>query len=245
MPWSIKALQAGKHVLCEKPLAMNAQEVRQGIEVQKQTGKLFMEASWNRWHPRTIRLNEIVKSGAIGEVKEIRSCFTYTGLDPKNIRAIHELGGGGLYDLGPYSVAAPLWLMDFAPTSNIQTEVKWHPGGSDETLKVTFNIGGAKAEAITSMATDDTLYFDVIGTKGSVKMGGNDAFNSHNKPSTLEIDIEGKKSVENFEACDPYQLMADSFSNKIRGRESWLMPLSESLKFAEFFDEVFKVMGRP
>ena len=245
MPWSIRAMEAGKHVLCEKPLAMNAAEVREGIKVQERTGKLFMEASWNRWHPRTIRLNEIVKSGAIGEVKEIRTAFTYTDLDPKNIRAIYELGGGGLYDLGPYSVAAPLWLMNFAPISNIKTEVKWHPGGTDETLKVSFDIGGARAEAVTSMATDDMLYFDVVGTKGSVKMGGNDAFNSHNKPSTLEIDIEGKKSVENFEACDPYRLMADSFANRIRGKEAWLMPLSESLKFAEFFDQIFKVMGRP
>ena len=150
-----------------------------------------------------------------------------------------------MYDLGPYSVAAPLWLMGFAPTSNIKTEVKWHPGGCDETVKINFQIGGAEAEAITSMNTPDTLYFEVTGTKGSVKTGGNDAFNSHNKPSTLEIEIDGKKSIEHFAACDPYQLMADAFANRIRGKEGWLMPLSESLKFAEFFDQVFSIMGRP
>ena len=243
--WSIKAMQAGKHVLCEKPLAMNADEARKAIEVSKQTGMLFMEASWNRWHPRTIRMKEVVASGAIGEVKSIRSAFTYDGLDPANIRAIHELGGGGLYDLGPYSVAAPLWLMDFAPTSDIKTEVKWHPGGCDETVKTTFKIGNATAETLTSMNTESTLYFEVVGTKGSVKMGGNDAFNSHNKPSTLELDIEGVKTTENFAACDPYQIMSDHFADKIRGRDAWLMPLSETLKFAEFFDAIFKVMGRP
>jgi len=243
--WSIKAMQAGKHVLCEKPLAMNADEARKAIEVSKQTGMLFMEASWNRWHPRTIRMKEVVASGAIGEVKSIRSAFTYDGLDPANIRAIHELGGGGLYDLGPYSVAAPLWLMDFAPTSDIKTEVTWHPGGCDETVKTTFKIGNATAETLTSMNTESTLYFEVVGTKGSVKMGGNDAFNSHNKPSTLELDIEGVKTTENFAACDPYQIMSDHFADKIRGRDAWLMPLSETLKFAEFFDAIFKVMGRP
>ena len=238
-------MQAGKHVLCEKPLAMNSEEARKAIEVSKQTGMLFMEASWNRWHPRTIRMKEVVASGAIGEVKSIRSAFTYDGLDPANIRAIHELGGGGLYDLGPYSVAAPLWLMDFAPTSDIKTEVKWHPGGCDETVKTTFKIGNATAETLTSMNTESTLYFEVVGTKGSVKMGGNDAFNSHNKPSTLELDIEGVKTTENFAACDPYQIMSDHFADKIRGRDAWLMPLSETLKFAEFFDAIFKVMGRP
>ena len=135
--------------------------------------------------------------------------------------------------------------MDFAPTSDIKTEVKWHPGGCDETVKTTFKIGNATAETLTSMNTESTLYFEVVGTKGSVKMGGNDAFNSHNKPSTLELDIEGVKTTENFAACDPYQIMSDHFADKIRGRDAWLMPLSETLKFAEFFDAIFKVMGRP
>lgn len=243
--WSIKAMQAGKHVLCEKPLAMNAAEVRAAIKVATDTGQYFMEASWNRWHPRTIRLKEIVDSGAIGTVTSIRSAFTYDGLDPANIRAIPELGGGGLYDLGPYSVVAPLWLMNFAATSDIATQVKWHPGGADETVTTTFTIGGAKAQTLTSMNTPDTLYFEVTGTKGRVAMGGNDAFNSHNKPSTLEITIDGATTTENFAACDPYQLMSDAFAKKIRGQDAWLMPLSESLAFAEFFDSIFAVMGRP
>ena len=113
IPWSIKAMQAGKHVLCEKPVGMNADEVRSAIAVQKETGMLFTEASWNRWHPRTIRLKEIVASGVLGNIKSIRTAFTYDGLDDGNIRTAPELGGGGLYDLGPYSVAAPLWLLDF------------------------------------------------------------------------------------------------------------------------------------
>ena len=243
--WSIKAMRAGKHVLCEKPLAMNAEQVRESIEVQKETGMLFMEASWNRWHPRSIRLKEIVKSGAIGEVISIRSAFTYDGLDPANIRAIYELGGGGLYDLGPYSVVAPLWLTDFAPVSDIKTEVVWHPGGCDETVKTTFKIGSATAETLTSMNQPETLYFEVTGSKGSVKTGGNDAFNSHNKPSTLELEIAGVKTTEEFAACDPYQIMSDHFADRIRGRDGWLMPLTESLQFAEHFDSIFSVMGRP
>ena len=175
--WSIKAMRAGKHVLCEKPAAMNVAELKEAIAVANETGLIFMEASWNRWHPRTLRLKEIVDSGVIGEVKTIRTAFTYDGLDPSNIRAIYELGGGGLYDLGPYSVAAPIWLMDFATVSNIKTDVKWHLGGCDETVTTSFDIGGAHAEALTSMNTPNTLYFDVVGTKGRVSMTGNDAFN--------------------------------------------------------------------
>jgi len=243
--WSIKAMRAGKHVLCEKPAAMNVAELEQAIFVANETGLIFMEASWNRWHPRTIRFKEILDSGVIGEVKEIRSAFTYDGLDPKNIRAIHELGGGGLYDLGPYSVAAPIWLMDFAEVSNIKTDVTWHPGGCDETVLTSFNIGGAQAKALTSMNTPLTLYFDVIGSKGRASLTGNDAFNSHNKASVIEIEIDGKITEERFVACDPYQLMADAMSRRIRGGSGWLMPHADSLAFAKTFERIFAVMGRP
>ena len=243
--WSIKAMRAGKHVLCEKPAAMNLAELKEAIAVADETGLIFMEASWNRWHPRTLRFKEIVDSGIIGDMKNIRSAFTYDGLDADNIRTVYELGGGGLYDLGPYSVAAPIWLMDFAPITNVKTEVKWHQKGSDETVTTSFDIGGAHAEALTSMNTTGTLYFDAIGTKGRVSMIGNDAFNSHNKASALEIEIDGKVTTEHFEACDPYQLMADAMSRRIRGQEGWLMPHSDSLAFAELFDRAFEEMGRP
>lgn len=243
--WSIKAMRAGKHVLCEKPAAMNVAQLKEAIAVANETGLIFMEASWNRWHPRTLRLKEIVGSGVIGKVKTIRSAFTYDGMDPSNIRASHELGGGGLYDLGPYSVAAPIWLMDFAPVTNIATEVKWHPQGCDETVTTSFDIGGAHAQALTSMDTPLTLYFDVVGSAGRVSLTGNDAFNSHNKASTLELEIDGKVTVENFAACDPYQLMADAMSSRIRGGAGWLMPHSESIAFAQVFDRAFEVMGRP
>ena len=243
--WSIKAMRAGKHVLCEKPAAMDVAELKEAIKVAEETGLIFMEASWNRWHPRTLRLKEIVDSGVIGEVKSIRTAFTYDGLDPENIRTIYELGGGGLYDLGPYSVAAPIWLMDFAPVSNIKTEVTWHPDGCDETLNISFDIAGAHAEALTSMNIPSTLYFDVAGSNGRVSLIGNDAFNSHNKPSAIEIEIGDKVSVEKFPASDPYQLMADAMSRRIRGGEGWLMPHSQSIAFAELFESAFEVMGRP
>jgi predicted dehydrogenase len=149
--YSIKALRAGKHVLCEKPIALNVAELQQAISVANSTGLSFVEASWNRWHPRTDRLKEIVDSGLIGEVRNIKSAFTYDGLNPNNIRAFPELGGGSLYDLGPYAVAAPIWIMDFAPISNLKADVTWHSQGCDETVNLQFDIGGAHAQTLTSM----------------------------------------------------------------------------------------------
>ena len=244
IPWSIKAMQAGKHVLCEKPIAMNAQELKEAIKVSQSTGKLLMEASWNRWHPRTVRIKQLVDQGVIGKLTEINASFTYDGLDAENIRTIPALGGGSLYDLGPYSAVAPLWITDFAPVKDIKTEVTWHPGGSDETVRTTYTIGGVKANTLTSMNIPNVITLEIIGTEGKISTGGNDAFVSHNSPSILIIENKDGKKVEDFEACDPYQLMADSFAKKIRGEQAWLLPLTESVKFAEFFDSVFATLKK-
>jgi len=245
LPWAIKAMRAGKHVLCEKPLGMNAKEVEEAIAVSEETGRIFVEASWNRWHPRSQRIREIVKSGELGTITRIRSCFTYDGLDPENIRLDPALGGGILYDLGPYSTVAPLWAMDFQEISDIDVQVIWHKGGTDETTRVNFKIGGAEAETVASDNILVTHWFIIEGTKGELRTGGSDSFNSHNAPSTLEITVDGKARVERFDACDPYQLMSDAFARVVRGGSDWLMPMEQSLKFAKFFDAIFAKMGRP
>ena len=245
LPLAIKAMRAGKHVLCEKPLGMNAAEVAEAIAVSKETDRIFVEASWNRWHPRSQRIREIVASGELGKITRIRTCFTYDGLDEGNIRLDPALGGGIIYDLGPYSTVAPLWAMDFADISDIDVKVIWHKAGTDETTRVNFNIGGAVAETVASDNIQVTHWFIIEGTKGELRTGGNDSFNSHNNPSTLEITVDGKARIERFEACDPYQLMSDAFARVVRGGKDWLMPIEQSLKFAQFFDAIFAKMGRP
>ena len=245
LPLAIKAMRAGKHVLCEKPLGMNAAEVEEAIAVSKETDRIFVEASWNRWHPRSQRIREIVASGELGKITHIRTCFTYDGLDQENIRLDPKLGGGILYDLGPYSTVAPLWAMDFAEISDLDVQVIWHKGGTDETTRANFTIGGARAETVASDNIQVTHWFIIEGTKGELRTGGNDSFNSHNNPSTLEITVDGKARIERFEACDPYQLMSDAFARVVRGGNDWLMPMEQSLKFAKFFDAIFAKMGRP
>ena len=245
IPWSIKAMQAGKHVLCEKPIAMNAQELKEAIKVSESTGKLLMEASWNRWHPRTVRIKQLVDSGVIGKITEIDASFTYKDLiDKNNIRTSIELGGGSLYDLGPYSTVAPLWITDFAPIKDISTEVVWHPGGCDETLKVKYTIGDVKATTFVSINHIQKNTLVINGTNGKIYTNQNDAFFSYKTPSSLTVqDKYDKIILEEFEACDPYQLMADSFAKVIRGEEAWLLPISESLKFSEFLDKIREIVN--
>jgi predicted dehydrogenase len=240
IPWSIKAMQAGKHVLCEKPIAMNAQELKEAIKVSESTGKLLMEASWNRWHPRTVRIKQLVDQGVIGKITSIDTSATYSQLNDINkIRTTPELGGGSLYDLGPYSAVAPLWITDFAPVKDIKTKVRWHSDGCDETLIINYKIDDIECRTVTSMNIKQTDYLTITGTKGKICTPGNDAYFSYNNVSNLIIENNyGKIVVEEFEACNPYQIMANQFASYVRGEKSWVMSIYESLNFSQFFDNI-------
>ena len=238
IPLAMAAMKAGKHVLCEKPLGMNAAEVKEAIALSESTGKLFVEASWNRWHPRTQRIQEIVQSGVLGKISRIRTCFTFDGIDNSNIRLDKALGGGMVYDLGPYAIAAPLWMMGFPEVSNLSVQSVISSTGVDETVRSNFNLGETRCETVVSCVIQFTHWLIVEGENGSLRTGGNDSFFAHNVPTTLELDINGKKTIEHYEPCDPYQLMADNFARKAQGGSDWVMPLSESVRFAQLFDQV-------
>lgn len=236
VPLSIQAMQAGKHVLCEKPLAMNESEVQKAIAISKETGKMLVEASWYRWHPRTQRIQEIIKSGILGRISRIRTCFTFNGMDESNIRHDRSLGGGMIYDLGPYSIASPLWIMGFPEFSNLEVRAVFNSHGVDETTRVNYSLGETRCEAVVSCVIQMTHWLIIEGEFGSVRTGGNDAFAPHNMATTLQLDIRGNVSIEHFEPQDPFQLMSDAFARRARGEDSWVMPLSESLRFSQLFD---------
>ena len=244
LPVAIKAMKAGKHVLCEKPLGMNAAQVQEAIAVSEAAGVLFVEASWNRWHPRTQRIQEVVQSGQLGAIKRIRSCFTYDGLDGGNIRLDPTIGGGILYDLGPYSTVAPLWLLDFPVVSDLAVQSVRHPGGVDETTRVNYTLGNVACETVTSCNIPETSWLIVEGEKGTARMLGHNVFNSRHAESKLEITVGGKVTIEEFGPVDPYQIMADNFARRAQGGSDWVMPLSESLRFAQLFDAAFAQIKR-
>jgi predicted dehydrogenase len=238
LPVAMKAMKAGKHVLCEKPLGMNEAEVLEAIAVSEAAGVLFVEASWNRWHPRTQRLHEIVKSGELGAIKRIRAAFTYEGLNEDNIRLDPTIGGGILYDLGPYSTVAPLWLMGFPQVTDLSVQAVMHKGGVDETTRVNYKLGDVVCETVASCNIPDTSWLIVEGEKGSARMLGDNVFNSRHADSKIEVVVGGVQRIEEFGPADPYQIMADNFARKAQGGSDWVMPLSESVRFAQLFDQV-------
>ncbi|CAB4997280.1 MAG: hypothetical protein F2885_02775 [Actinobacteria bacterium] len=218
---------------------MNAAQVQEAIAVSEAEGVLFVEASWNRWHPRTQRIQEVVQSGQLGAIKRIRSCFTYDGLDGGNIRLDPTIGGGILYDLGPYSTVAPLWLLDFPAVSDLAVQSVRHPGGVDETTRVNYTLGNTLCETVTSCNIPETSWLIVEGEKGTARMLGHNVFNSRHAESKLEITVGDKVTVEEFGPVDPYQIMADNFARRAQGGSDWVMPLTQSLRFAQLFDAAF------
>jgi predicted dehydrogenase len=115
VPWSIRCAEAGKHVLCEKPLAMNAAEARTLLAAQKRAGVKMGEAFMVRTHPQWLRAREIVRSGRIGELRAAMGFFSYFNRDPTNIRNVAEWGGGGLFDIGCYPINTTRFIFGEEP----------------------------------------------------------------------------------------------------------------------------------
>ena len=234
--WSIKALQAGKHVLCEKPIAMDANEARLMAEAAKNNNRMLVEAVWTRWHPRFIRMVELVHSGAIGEIKAIEASFTFPGSLEGNYRLLPEMGGGSLFDVGPY----PLHAWSALTQGNLKmtiNSVQRNIGstGVDMTIRINATLNGSIAvDALTSFEQDEEQQLLVTGSLSSIENIGNDAFTSLRNPSVLKVG----DSLENFAPVDPYQLMVENFGSQIIGEASWILPIEETIRVMEILDEI-------
>ena len=234
--WSIRALQAGKHVLCEKPIAMDAKEARLMADAAKENNRMLVEAVWTRWHPRFIRMVELVHSGAIGEIKAIDASFTFPGSLEGNYRLLPEMGGGSLFDVGPY----PLHAWSALTQGNLKmtiNSVQRNIGstGVDMTTRINATLNGSIAvDALTSFEREEEQLLLVTGSVSSIENIGNDAFTSLRSPSVLKVG----DSLENFAPVDPYQLMVENFGAQIKGEASWILPIEETIRVMEILDEI-------
>jgi D-xylose 1-dehydrogenase (NADP+, D-xylono-1,5-lactone-forming) len=241
--WSIKALNAGKHVLCEKPIAMNASEARLMADAGQANDRLLVEAVWTRWHPRFIRMVELVTSGAMGEINSIDALFTFPGSLEGNYRLIPEMGGGSLSDVGPY----PLHAFSALTQGNLKlainsVERNTAPTGVDMTTRVDATINSSiTAHALTSFERVEEQKLVVAGSLATIENIGNDAFTSYRNPSVLKVG----ETIEKFAPVDPYQLMVENFGSRIVGDPSWILPVSETIRVMEILDEIAATKGGP
>jgi predicted dehydrogenase len=219
MEWSIKALEAGKHVLCEKPIAMDSAEARKLADAAKATGKNCSEAFMVRFHPQWRRARDIVRSGEIGPVRAIQSFFSYFLTDPTNIRNIAP-GGGALYDIGCYPLLTARFIFDADP-SRIVTSFDWDPNfKTDRLVSALAEFPGGRHLTFTA-ATQSTPYQRVVivGEKGRIEIEV--PFNAPpDRVVRIRVDngkdlFGGGARVEEFPIIDQYGLQGDAFSKAI------------------------------
>lgn len=236
--WTVKALKAGKHVLCEKPFAMNSAEVELMIQTAKDSDRLLVEAVWSRWHPRMIRMIELVKSGSIGEITSIDASFTFPASIEGNYRQSPEMGGGALFDIGVYPLHAIAAIVgDNAQITIENCDVNTGPTGIDLTTTWNMRINESiTATGLASFEMSEKQSLIITGEKQTITFVGDQAFTSWNSPSTLQVgDFH-----EEFEAVNPYMLMIENFGKKIQGQDSWVLPLETSLWVQKAVDTLRK-----
>ena len=234
--WVLAALNAGKHVLCEKPLAMNASEVGTMLDAATRNNRLVVEAVWTRWQPRMQRMAQIVKSGELGEVIGISSAFTFQGDLTNNYRLDPSLGGGALLDVGVYQ--AHLWLMLLNEEVSFSVEsVERTMGatGVDLTTRAQLQLNNSvAAQLLASFDMPAQQRIEVTGTTATMRTGEGEAFTLWKQPSTLLIG----EAVEHFEADDAFALMVQDVSAAIQTEDAALFPSASSLRAAEITDAI-------
>ena len=229
--WTVKALNAGKHVLCEKPFAMNVAEVETMVQAARDNNRILVEAVSSMWHPRIVQLVEHVRNGNIGELISINSSFTFPAEIEGNYRNSSAMGGGALYDVGVYPLHAIAALIgDDAKVEIEECDKKMGPSGIDLTTKWQMRINDSiTASGLASFEMPEAQSLVVRGEKSSLELVGNQAFTSWHSPSTLRLG----DNIENFEAADSYALMIESFGNRVNGLDSWVLPLETTLTVAK------------
>ena len=222
--WSIKAMEAGKHVLCEKPLSRHPDEVARTFEASDRTGMLMSEAFMYRHNPQTKKLKELVAGGAIGELRLIRSTFSYSLYDESNIRLQTAVEGGGLMDVGCYCVSGSR-LLGGTPTA-AKGEAWYVPTGTDWAFAGVLHFPGdvlATFDCGTALPNRDEL--EAIGSEGSLFL--DDPW--HCKKPGIELRKDGAVERIEIEHQDSYRLELENVSDAIRGEGELLLGRDDAM----------------
>ncbi len=212
--WIIKAADAGKHILCEKPMCMNAEEAEYILEYTQKKGVQLMEAFMYKFHPQWQFARDVIRTNNIGKVNFIHTSFSYNNPSPSNIRNIKEYGGGGLMDIGCYAISTPRFLLDKEPIS-VVSQISYHKDfGTDIITSALLDFGTARASFHVSTSSDAYQKVEIIGDAGHIII--HLPFNTYSDVHAKISVISGIGTREvSFDPVDQYALMFESFSNSI------------------------------
>src|ERR1043165_1699394 len=234
VPWTVKAAEARKHVLCEKPIALNAAEVRTLIEVRNRTAVRIQEAFMVRTHPQWLETRRLIHSGRVGSLQSITGFFSYFNPDPTNIRNHLELGGGALMDIGCYPITISRFIFETEPRRVLGLIERDRTRTDTLTSAVLdFPNGHSTFTCSTRLAPYQRMIF--IGTEGRIEVLI--PFNAPNdRPTQLLLNDE---TIE-FPICDQYEIQGSLFSQAIRENGEQPIPLDDAINNMAVIDAVFR-----
>ncbi|MBP8242378.1 MAG: Gfo/Idh/MocA family oxidoreductase [Thermoflexales bacterium] len=240
VPWSIRAIQAGKHVLCEKPIALTSAEAGELIAAAKQHPKIkVMEAFMYRHHPQWIKARQIVAEGGIGALRTVHSFFSYYNADPANVRNMADIGGGGLMDIGCYNISLSRFLFGAEP-ARVVGLVEFDPTFKIDRLAsgiLDFSAGTATFTCSTQLASYQRV--NIYGTEGRVEI--EIPFNAPpDKPCRIwhQRGADVKEIV--FPVCDQYTLQGDAFALAVLNDTPVPTPLEDALANMRVLERVLQ-----
>jgi predicted dehydrogenase len=235
VPWSARAAEAGKHVLCEKPVALDAAEAKSLIAVRDRTGVKIGEAFMVRTHPQWLRAREVVRSGEIGELRAFMCQFSYFNRDPANVRNVLDWGGGGLYDIGCYPINTSRFIFGEEPRRVIALVDRDPEFRVDRLTSAILDYPSGQAVFTCSMQLVPYQRVHIFGTNGRVEIEI-----PFNAPPDRPCRMFVNDRTEEFPVCDQYTIQGDEFSRAIREGGEVPVPLEDSVKNMAVIDAVFR-----
>lgn len=244
LPWTLAALDAGKAVLCEKPLGCSAAEATRMREAADARELVLVEATWNLWHPRTRRAEALLHANAIGRPVSVSGAFTIDGVADGNYRWDPAMGGGALLDVGCYPLTGAAWATAdrHAPDGVVVEHVEMRTAGRgvDAATDAYLKMRGIPVHVHCAFDEVPRQTLLVEGETGLLEFTGNDAFTSWMQPSSLRVvDPDGER-VEHFAPVDPYRLMVEHVTAALRNEWAWLPNPDWSLLVAHAMDDVLQ-----
>ena len=243
VPWTIRAAEAGKHVLCEKPISLTVAEAELLLTVRERTSVKIGEAFMVRSHPQWLRMRALVKQGAIGKLRAVMGCFSYFNVDSNNIRNKVESGGGALYDIGCYLIQASRFAFGEEPSRVVGCIDRDSQMKTDRLTSaiLEFPSGQAIFTCGTQLVPHQRLQF--FGTTGRIEI--EIPFNApKDRPTRIFIDggelFGAERMTEEFPICDQYTLQGDDFSKAILDDTEVPVPLEEAIRNMKVIEAIFQ-----
>ena len=239
LKWIKEAAEQGKHILCEKPLTLNAKEAEEAKEYAQLNKVVLCEAFMYKHHPLWIHAQNLVKTSQLGNIMYIRTSFAYNNPNPENIRNIKEFGGGALMDIGCYAISAARFITGKEPQRVISLIEENSKSKTDVLTSGLLDFEGIHSSFTVSTLSEANQSVEIVATSGTIKI--HIPFNTYvDTKSVITVSTpQGTRNIE-FDVCDQYGLMFEDFCEKIKNNDLSNNSLSDTINNMKVIDAIFR-----